>query len=241
MRKIIIYALAALSVIFAGASLKSMADLRGSHASYPSLGQTLNSQILRRMTQYPNDGSARQLPRDLFGISNGTTHDIRFMGDLLWEGDPEGRSYCSGLMFEVYLDACADCASEESGKPDFRLPGVDLNNIRQFQRDFYGANGDQKTMVAALVKHGLGVEIGDLDQAQPGDLVQLWINGGSWGHSAVFLGWDRDLQGNRTQVRVWSVQSGCISETRYDVSPGRVSAMDPSRVHIVRALRPALP
>ncbi|MBN1477991.1 hypothetical protein JXA47_14645 [Candidatus Sumerlaeota bacterium] len=201
----------------------------------------LNPYVLEQIEVYPEDGSYTYLPRDQVATSMGITRDIRYMGQLLWQGDAEKRAHCIGLMFEIYFGACEAYALQQCGEPTYTLPGVDLYNVRAFQRDFYGVGGNERTLVEALVSRGLGQEVSDPDLALPGDFIQMWAHSG-FGHSAVFLGWVTDERGDRTGIRYWSVQRDGLGEDTVQLSENPQSPwINPERVFLVRAELPDLP
>jgi hypothetical protein len=206
----------------------------------PSVQASLNDYILQEIDTYPDDGSLQQLPAGMWNSSMGTTRDIHYMGQIQWEGDPQRRSYCSGLVFEIYLAACRRYAVSQSGRPAFILSGVDLNNFDRFRRDFYGVFGNERTLVDALVTRGLGTEIEDIDAALPGDLIQIWTHGGM-GHAAVFLRWDRDSHDRPTKLHFWSVQADGVGADSFEVGSEGVYRINESRTFIVRPSPPDLP
>lgn len=212
-----------------------------SHDALTPAGSMLNPYILSQMETYRRSGPYSYMPLNIVPTSMGITRDIRYMGQLLWEGDEERRAHCIGLMFEVYLGACEAYALERRGRAEFTLPGVDLYNVRAFQRDFFGVGGNARVLVDALVSRGLGQEVADMDSALPGDLMQMWSHAG-WGHSAVFLGWVTNGQGIRTGIRYWSVQRDGLGEDTVPLTADPQGVwIDPSRVFLVRAALPQIP
>jgi hypothetical protein len=204
----------------------------------PELG-ALNARILETLRAYPTDGThAYHWPKS--GTWCGNTKDLHYGGELFAAGDAQKRAYCCGLTFEVFLEAYrAWC---ESAERPFALPGLpDRAALKSFQRSWFGSDGDTTTMQNALVKAGLGVAIRKLDDALPGDFVQLWRNGGS-GHAVIFLGWVREKQ-KITGLRYWSTQKSTngIGERTESIGDGK-NAIDVQRLHIARVgVRPASP
>lgn len=96
---------------------------------------------------------------------------------------PKGaRTYCSGFTF-----AAAMTTAERLGL----LKDKTVEQIRRFQKEWYGGAGDpEKQQGPAMRNLGVGDNV-PLEQAQPGDFLQLWRVGGS-GHSVVFTGWLMD-------------------------------------------------
>lgn len=192
---------------------------------------TLNAHILRVAASYPTDGTYKVLPASMRSTSFGTTKDIHYGGRRVITGDPERRSYCSGLMLEVYMQACAEAAG-----PSFRLAGLDTNGFYAFRRDFYGYDGNRRTLVNALVSRGLAREIKGLELAQPGDMIQFWRHSGT-GHSAVYIGHQLRADGTG-DLEFWSVHSGLgISIKSEPIGTGS-GCIDKDQVFIARALQP---
>lgn len=209
----------------------------GRSVSLPTPGAALNSHVLARVRLYPAGGSVTMVPRQRQANSMGVTRDIFYLGEKFWEGDPE-HAHCSGLIFEVYLGACEDWSRETTGSARFSLPGVDLNSFRALQRAFYGTDGNERTLVDALVSRGLGIEVLDPEDARPGDLVQFWRLDGT-GHSVVFLDWIRDGAQQINGLRFWSIQGGGIGEaTGLIAYDHETTGIDRHRIYIVRALPP---
>lgn len=91
-------------------------------------------------------------------------------------------------------------------------------------------------MVDALPAQKLGERIAALDDARPGDFVQMWNADESSGHSMVFLGWNRADAGAITGIRYWSSQPWTdgigTAESTFGVAD---AAYNLSRVHVARA------
>lgn len=173
---------------------------RARAGAMPARG-ALNAFVLEAARAYPTDGRhGYWWPKG--DPWRGTTKTLLYAGEPLCEGDAEGRCYCSGLTFEVFLAAWFRWAREHR-HPE-RVADFDLAGMRRFQDQWYGNDGDRRTLRTALVANGLGVDVAHAD-AEPGDFVQLWRHDGS-GHCAVFLRWERDAAGGITGIRYWSTQ-----------------------------------
>jgi len=168
----------------------------------PKLG-AFNGDVVAVAQTYPTDGTHRyHWPRS--GSWLGNARDLRYGGVLFARGDPRGRCHCSGLTFEVFLQAWERwCTAEE--RP-YRILDWDLEDLRRFRRAWFGTTGDRATIHTALTESGLGVRITDLEKAEPGDFVQLWRHSGS-GHSCIFVAWVRDPAGAIVGLRYFSTQS----------------------------------
>jgi hypothetical protein len=109
---------------------------------------------------------------------SGVPEDIRFDGTMIL---PKGKAtYCSGFTFAVAMK----CAGERG-----LLSGKTVDEIRAFQKEWYGSTKESaETQCAyALEELGIGRSVKQ-DDAQAGDFLQLWRTNKS-GHSVVFLEW----------------------------------------------------
>lgn len=160
---------------------------------------SLNRFILEVQREYPIDGSFQyHWPKS--GGWEGATQDVVYDGRRLARGDPQRRSYCCGLTFEVYVRALLRASG---GKP---VAGVTADDLHEARLRFFGDSktGERRRLVQhALESMKLGRAV-DHDDARAGDFVQLWRASGS-GHQAVFVNWlYRD--GKRAGLTYWSSQ-----------------------------------
>jgi hypothetical protein len=179
---------------------RSRPDVGGA-AGVPDSGD-MNALVLEVLAGYPTDGThTYHWPKT--GGWTGNTKDLVYGTEVLAAGDPNGRCYCCGLTFEVFLDAWRLWTARR-GRPwqivDFGLPAV-----RRLQKQWFGSAADKTCVRTALVDNGLGHEVEDWDDARPGDFVQLWRANGS-GHSVIFLAWLRGPDGAIEGLRYWSTQ-----------------------------------
>lgn len=189
----------------------------------PPLG-TFNAHVLALMDEYPTNGTHRYYwPRA--GSWLGNTRTLEYAGEVLAEGDPEGRCHCCGLTFEVFLRAwerwCGAC-----DRP-YRILDYDLGDVKRLQREWFGTSGDRATLHTAITKNGLGVRITDWEKARPGDFIQLWRHSGS-GHSCIFRAWVRK-KGDIAGLRYWSTQkstNGIGERTEYFGDEGSLVKRD---------------
>ena len=109
----------------------------------------------------------------------GSPEDVVFQGTTILAKGKNG-TYCSGFTFAVAMRVA------ERRK---LLAKCTVAQIRQFQREWFGAtkSSKEKQCVVAAESLGIGAER-PLKDAQPGDFVQLWRANGT-GHSVVGLRW----------------------------------------------------
>ncbi len=211
MRRIVLFALLA-----GCASVRSPSDLNGA--------------VLEILRTYPTDGSyGYWWPRD--SSWEGTTQDVLYDGRKLCSGDPQKRSYCCGLTFEVYMRACERAAAHPLKARG--LTGADAHELRL---RFFGDSkqtGDRRRLVQdALVSMKLGTAVA-LEDARAGDFVQFWRHSGS-GHQAIFLEWVRE-SGAIVGLKYWSSQK---STNGIGVNVERIEAKGIKReeIFVVRAI-----
>lgn len=149
--------------------------------------KSLNSDVLRIARGYKDGGKYNW-------SGSGTPEAIIFNRETIL---PVGHgTYCSGFTFAVVMKAAA-----ERGL----LAGKKTDQIRKFQQEWYGATKRSAEVQAgyALKRLGIGTSI-KIDEARPGDFVQLWRIKDS-GHSVVFLEWIIE-QGKKVGLRYRSTQ-----------------------------------
>ncbi len=159
-----------------------------------------NNWFITELESYPRDGS---YPYEWSG--NGVTHNIYYQGTLILADNQTGnRCYCSGITYEVFMDAYATYNTAKGFNDIYGMTPAQANTFRQ---EWYGWN-DVRCSVAAITKYKCGYQIpyNQKWKMKPGDDVQLWRTSGS-GHSVIFIDWVRDAQQNITGIRYWSTQS----------------------------------
>jgi hypothetical protein len=165
----------------------------------------LNPHVLAVLATYPTDGTHRYWwPKE--GDWKGNVRTLHYGTDVLCAGDPEGRCHCSGLTFEVFVQAWQRWQRERPEVHDPAWLGAGVADARRLQAQWFGSPSDRTTIRTAFVENRLGTCLADWEQARAGDFVQLWRHDGS-GHCAVFLAWERDAAGTITGVRYWSTQA----------------------------------
>jgi hypothetical protein len=159
---------------------------------------------------------------------SGVPREIRFQGETLLPAQKKG-TYCSGFTLSVAMQAAA-----ERGL----LKGKKVDELRRFQKEWYGVPKDaQETQCALAVQRlGIGRRVKDLEDARPGDFVQIWRTNKT-GHSVVLIEPVRE-EGRLVGLRYRSSQKstdGIGDRVEYfaDV-PGREGKVDRSRTYIAR-------
>lgn len=161
----------------------------------------LNEHVLAVVQSYPLNGQHRyHWPKS--GGWKGVTQDVRWGERVLAKGDPEGRCYCCGLTYEVYVRALLHAGG---GKP---LPSIDGDTLAEMLLRFFG-DSKQAPERRKLCQYGLsslklGWAITKLEDARAGDFVQFWRHSGS-GHQAVFVNWIYK-RGEIVGLTYWSSQ-----------------------------------
>jgi hypothetical protein len=111
----------------------------------------------------------------------GCPEEVTFKGERILGKGTEG-TYCCGFTFAVAMKAAGEIGL---------LKDKSVDEVRQLQKEWYGAVKDQETrekQCAVAVAHlGIGQTVSPAD-AQPGDFMQLWRTTKT-GHSVVFLEW----------------------------------------------------
>jgi len=161
--------------------------------------------------------------------SDGTTRDLDFRGVALARAHPDGGVHCSGITFEVWMQAL-----ERAGVPSW----LTATELLALKHTWYVRDGNPHGPVSALASRGLGVVLQSLDELQPGDFVQFWRNSGK-GHSAVFLDHRRRRDGSVRGLAFWSAQSSSegIGIRFASFGPGEHHL---SAIHGVRPVRPVV-
>lgn len=129
--------------------------------------------------------------------------------DVLWadadgkikpvlNGNPEQLTYCCGLTLQAYLMACNRISKHLGTWEDV----MRIRRIWFIAQDVKEPIWENRGALDALEPVGHGVST-TLEQAIPGDLVQLWRKSGS-GHSVIFQHYFTD-NGMRA-LKYWSTQ-----------------------------------
>ena len=205
-------------------SLPLMLSGRTDAADY----RPLNDQIVALVGSYPLDG------RHPYGWvpdqhTDGVSQPLVWEGVTLGEPDEERSVHCSGITFEVYVQALSQSAPVQPPTGEMLL---------DLKEDWYIRQGTRSGPVDALASRGLGVPIATLDDLQPGDFVQFWRNNGN-GHSAIFIEHTRYRSGAVRGLVFWSAQGSSegLGYRRVSIGSGE-SQVSPGNLYGVRAIAP---
>lgn len=128
---------------------------------------------------------------------HGTTRDL-YLGKTRIARQGRG-THCVGLTFEVLWRALEQWPGGPAGL------GLDVKKSKRLRHLWFVPDDRGAGPAEALPQLGLGVAIERLEDARPGDFVQMWMNSGR-GHSVIFVGWLRDGDGDIIGLRYWSTQ-----------------------------------
>jgi hypothetical protein len=163
---------------------------------------------------------------------SGTPRAIEHEGEVILKAQEKG-TYCSGFTFSVAMQAAAKRGL---------LKGKSVDEVRRFQKEWYGATEDEeartKQCALAVERLGIGREVKRLEDARPGDFVQIWRTNKS-GHSVVLIDWVRE-EGRIVGIKYRSSQKstdGIGDRVEYfaDVA-GRDGKVDRSRTYVARLM-----
>jgi hypothetical protein len=163
----------------------------------------MNKYTMKVIEHFPTDGSYPYWwPKG--NIYDGATTDVIYQGERVMRGDPDNkcRSYCCGLTLQTFF-----LTLQEYEKAGNKLPPSQLvpETSSKFKHLWFCPALKSPGPVLALEEFGLGYRVENLDDAVPGDFIQIWRNHGS-GHSVIFIDWERDDEGKITGLKYWSTQ-----------------------------------
>ncbi|MGI6344761.1 MAG: hypothetical protein ACOX18_06860 [Bacillota bacterium] len=167
----------------------------------------LNDYVMDAISKYQGRSYPYLLNTD-YANYNGVTADIRYQDRLLLKAHPSGNrsSHCVGITFEVFFHAMQARNSEVGlSKDDFNQ--ITFNELQDFMLLWYTAQGSKEVSnpAFAIVKYGLGQQIGDWEFAKAGDFIDFSRTNGT-GHSVIFMNWLRQ-DGVIVGLRYWSSQA----------------------------------
>jgi hypothetical protein len=156
----------------------------------------------------------------------GVPDEIRFKDErILARGK---GTYCCGFTFAVAMDVALKRGLLADKRPD---------EIRVFQKQWYGATEESREIQSSLAveKLGIGKRI-EPDDVLPGDFLQFWRTNKS-GHSVVFLDWAEE-DGRRVGFKYRSSQGstkGIGDRVEYFVDAERKEGLvDRERMYFCR-------
>lgn len=134
----------------------------------------MNEQILKWIAAFPRGGGYRWDPTQ---PTSGVTREITYKGKTILERDT--ATYCCGVTFQGWFETIGYNVE------------LAISEMQKVQQLFYCAKGNRGGCQDALTAVRLGVIV-TLDQAKPGDLLQLWRkptanNPKGSGHSVFYL------------------------------------------------------
>lgn len=166
----------------------------------------------------------------LWKDGTGSPAEILHDGRVVLAKQPKG-SFCSGFTFAVAM---------ETARRRGLLAGKSVDELKQFQKQWYGATpkAAERQCALAVAQLGIGREIKSLAEARPGDFLQLWRTNKS-GHSVVLvklLREDARIVGIRYRSSQKSTDGiGDRDEYFADVL-GQRGQLDRKRIYVARLL-----
>lgn len=176
----------------------------------------LNSFVLDVVGTY-EIGKYPYLLNNDYANYNGVTTNIFYQGTLLAKAHPSGNraSHCVGITFEVFVRAMRE-RNKTLGIPQDDFNGMTSSELRDFMLTWYVASGtkNNSNIVVAVEKYGVGKGITRLEDAKPGDFVDISRENGT-GHTTVFINWVKE-NNKIIGIKYWSSQSAGINyKTEY--------------------------
>ena len=141
----------------------------------------------------------------------------------------EGKGH---LLLRVYV-----CGGDGCGDERGLLARQTADEVRAFQKQWYGATEESREIQCALAVEKLGIgERIEPDEARPGDFLQFWRTNKS-GHSVVFLEWVEE-DGRRVGFKYRSSQGstkGIGDRVEYFAdADGKEGLVDRERMYFCR-------
>ncbi|HJN76318.1 MAG TPA: hypothetical protein QGF58_20480 [Myxococcota bacterium] len=197
-----------------------------------------NELLVDMVGSYPMDGTYEFYWPSGGGWSGGT-QDLWYQGEQIGSDGGYSACYCSGITWEWYIRSFQEWAAYNGADPE-DLNGVDEADIWSMRLDWYVRELYGPGPSVAMETYGLGVEVPSFDDWEPGDIVQFWRTSGS-GHTAVFMGWIEDDDGNRVGMEYASCQGSTdglgINDEYFGSHAG---ALDPAFMYAARGYLPGL-
>lgn len=146
--------------------------------AFPAAGDAKSGDDVLKIARELKDGGGYE-----WKGGSGVPKSIDFDGVTILAAQPKG-TYCSGFTFTVAMRAAAGRGL---------LKGKTVDEVRKFQKQWYGSTSEaaEKQCALAVEELRIGREIKRLEDARPGDFVQLWRTNKS-GHSVVLAALERE-------------------------------------------------
>lgn len=139
---------------------------------------------------------------------NGVTTNLLYKDQVLARAHPSGNraSHCVGITFEVFFKALQQ-RNIDMGLCPNDINGLTWEQMHDFLLTWYVANGPKSSsnLVMAVGKYGLGRGINNLEDARPGDFIDISRENYT-GHAVVFIDWIRDSNKRIIGLKYWSSQ-----------------------------------
>ena len=216
-------------LIFALCFIMLLSYTSGDENKYNIPGNNFNSYVIQILESYPTDGT-HQYYWPSTGSWAGNVNDLYYLGTLFSKGDSLKRCYCCGITFEVFFRAYKKYCEDKQW--NFVIKDFTCADLYRFRRQWFGADGNRKTLQNAIVVNKLGKAI-TLLKARKGDFVQFWRYSGS-GHSVIFIKWIKNYSREIIGMKYWSTQSstqGIGYNTEYLEG---TRGIDPDQIYIAR-------
>lgn len=160
--------------------------------------------------------------------STGVSETLAHGGKTVLKKQPVG-TYCCGFTLQVAFKLAQHHGLFE---------GKSFKEVKQFQREWYGATeaSGETQCTLAMMNLGVGHAV-EHDDARAGDFGNFWRT--KSGHSILFLNWVTDDDGNRIGLHYRSSQTktdGIGDHTEY--FKGHGGHVDPKRIYLCRFNEP---
>ncbi len=159
--------------------------------------------------------------------SSGVPEEIQFKDERILAKGNDG-TYCCGYTFAVAMKVA-------TARGLLREKSVE--EVRRFQKQWYGATEESAETQCAFASEKLGVgKVVKAKDAQPGDFLQIWRTNKS-GHSVIFLDWvmEGGLPIGVTYRSSQGSTGGIADHTEYFAGvPGKKGSVIPERLHFCR-------
>jgi hypothetical protein len=149
---------------------------------------------------------------------------------------PRSTSYCTGITFAAFIEALNLIYPKGGTRLTLdRYEALRMQEMNGARReDFVKVWGNWNTQWGVpyvMIKYLQMGKIVSQREARPGDFINILFKGGG-GHSAIFLGWYKNENGE-TQLLYWSSQPETNGISDHSVPTSRIS-----RLAIVRLTNP---